>query len=440
MIPVPEHFYWGVATAAYQIEGAVNEDGRGESIWDRFCTVPGHILNGDTGAVADDHYHRYQEDIQLMRELGVNAYRFSIAWPRILPTGRGEVNPRGLDFYDRLVDALLAAGIEPCVTLYHWDLPQALQDQLGGWSSRETASAFADYADVVSRHLGDRVRSWMTLNEPWVSAFAGHEHGRMAPGLSDSRLAWQVSHHLLLAHGLAVAVLRANGRADTRVGIVLNQSPMEPATPTEEDEQAARESDGKLNRWFLDPLFRGSYPADVLASLGSLAPAQKKATPRLLPALSIFWASITTTALSCIGKQTGASQWFIQRMPSTPLCIGRSTRLVCANCFSACIGTTLHLNCSSQRMEPRSPIRSTTMARSTTHAEYTTCVSIFERPSRRWPMVSHWRAILSGHSWIILSGLLAMHAASASSMSTTQLSGASLKTADAGIATCLLEG
>ena len=272
MTQVPEQFYWGVATAAYQIEGAVTEDGRGESIWDRFCAVPGHILNNETGAVACDHYHRYQEDIQLMGELGVNAYRFSIAWPRILPTGTGQVNPRGLDFYDRLVDALLAAGIEPFVTLYHWDLPQALQDQVGGWASRETADAFANYADVVSRRLGNRVRYWITLNEPWVSTFMGHEMGNMAPGLRDPRLAWQVSHHLLLAHGLAVPILRANGRPDTRVGIVLNLSPVEAATPTEEDEQATRAVDGKLNRWFLDPLFRGSYPADMLASLGSLAP------------------------------------------------------------------------------------------------------------------------------------------------------------------------
>src|SRR5437588_10928247 len=212
MAQFPENFLWGVATASYQIEGAVHEDGRGESIWDRFCATPGKVLNNENGDVACDHYHRYREDIQLMQELGLNAYRFSIAWPRILPTGRGEMNARGLDFYDRLVDALLAAGIEPFVTLYHWDLPQALQDQVGGWASRETASAFADYADVVSRRLGARVRYWMTLNEPWVSAFAGHEQGRMAPGLNDSRLAWQVSHHLLLAHGLAVPVLRANGR------------------------------------------------------------------------------------------------------------------------------------------------------------------------------------------------------------------------------------
>jgi beta-glucosidase len=272
MVHVPEHFYWGVATAAYQIEGAVSEDGRGESIWDRFCATPGHILNNDTGDVACDHYHRYREDIQIMQELGVNAYRFSIAWPRILPFGRGPVNLLGLDFYDRLVDTLLEAGIEPFVTLYHWDLPQALQDQVGGWASRETASAFADYADVVSRRLGNRVRYWMTLNEPWVSAFMGHETGDMAPGLHEPRLAWQVSHHLLLAHGLAVPILRANGQPDTRVGIVLNLSPAEPATPTEQDRQAARALDGKTNRWFLDPIFRGSYPADVLAALGNLAP------------------------------------------------------------------------------------------------------------------------------------------------------------------------
>src|SRR6266852_5161912 len=189
----PDHFYWGAATAAYQIEGAVNEDGRGESIWDRFCATPGNVHNNESGAVADDHYHRYREDVQLMQELELNAYRFSIAWPRILPAGRGQVNIAGLDFYDRLVDALLAANIEPFVTLYHWDLPQALQDEFGGWASRETPYAFANYADIVSRRLGNRVQKWITLNEPYVSTFMGHETGRMAPGLKDPRLAWQVS-------------------------------------------------------------------------------------------------------------------------------------------------------------------------------------------------------------------------------------------------------
>lgn len=275
MLQFPTDFCWGAATASYQIEGAAHEDGRGESIWDRFCATPGNVLNNDNGDIACDHYHRYREDIRLMKELGLNAYRFSIAWPRILPTGRGQVNAAGLDFYDQLVDALLAEDIEPFATLYHWDLPQALQDEVGGWASRETASAFAEYTDIVSRRLGDRVHQWITLNEPYVSAFMGHETGAHAPGLRDPRVAWQASHHLLLAHGLAVPLLRSNGDPRTRVGITLSLSPFEPATASEDDRLLAQFLDGKSNRWFLDPVFRGSYPKDVLdllPSFGDIVP------------------------------------------------------------------------------------------------------------------------------------------------------------------------
>jgi beta-glucosidase len=267
MVKFPDTFIWGAATASYQIEGAVNEDGRGEAIWDRFCATPGKVYNGDSGAVACDHYHRYREDVQLMRELGLSAYRFSIAWPRILPTGKGQVNEAGLDFYERLVDALLAANIEPFVTLYHWDLPQTLQDEVGGWNSRATSQAFADYADVVSRRLGDRVRHWITLNEPQVSAMLGYEMGIHAPGIEDARQNWQASHHLLLAHGLAVPILRANSRSGSEVGITLNLSSVHAATPSEEDQLVAQIVDGGLNRWYLDPLFRGSYPVDILEIL-----------------------------------------------------------------------------------------------------------------------------------------------------------------------------
>ena len=272
MIQFPDHFTWGAATAAYQIEGAAHEEGRGESIWDRFSATPGNVLNNENGLVACDHYHRYQEDIQLMRELDIRAYRFSIAWPRILPTGRGQVNPAGLDFYERLVDALLAANIEPFVTLYHWDLPQALQDEVGGWGSRETALAFAEYVMIVSHRLGDRVHHWITLNEPWVSAFQGHETGVHAPGLRDTPLAWQVSHHLLLAHGLAVPIIRENGDAHTRVGITLNLTPVSSATTSAKDQQAAHLYDGQHNRWFLDAVFKGGYPSDVLTWLGDRMP------------------------------------------------------------------------------------------------------------------------------------------------------------------------
>lgn len=268
----PQQFVWGVATAAYQIEGAVREGGRGESIWDRFCATPGKIFNRESGKVACDHYHRYPEDIGLVRELGVKAYRFSIAWPRILSEGRGQINPAGLDFYERLVDMLLDNGIEPFVTLYHWDLPQALQDQVGGWGSRETSLAFANYADVVSRRLGDRVKYWITLNEPSVSTFRGHEGGQHAPGLKDSRLAYQVAHHLLLGHGLALPILRQNGKPDTQVGITLVMTDYQPATDRSEDQDAFQLADARENRLFLDPLFRSAYPSILLDRLGQAAP------------------------------------------------------------------------------------------------------------------------------------------------------------------------
>jgi beta-glucosidase len=271
MVQFPEKFRWGAATSAYQIEGAVIEDGRGMSIWDRFCATPGHVLNNETGDVACDAYHLYPADVRLMQALGLKSYRFSIAWPRILPTGRGQVNAAGLDYYDNLVDTLLSAGIEPFATLYHWDLPQALQDDLGGWNSRETAQAFASYVDVVSRRLGDRVLHWITLNEPWVTAFMGNESGTMAPGIQDAKIAWQVSHNLLLGHGLAVPVLRANGVPETRIGITLNLTPVKAATESHEDQTLAKYADGKLNRWFLDPLFRGGYPADMLDLLATMS-------------------------------------------------------------------------------------------------------------------------------------------------------------------------
>lgn len=272
MARFPEHFRWGTGTYSYQVEGAAYEDGKGESIWDRFCATPGTILNGDNGLVACDHYHRYPEDVRLLRQMGVQMYHFSIAWPRIIPLGRGQVNQRGFDFYDRLIDTLLEANIEPFVTLYHWDLPQALQDAIGGWASRETAYAFAEYVDVVSRHYGDRVHNWITLNEPAVTAFEGHEEGIHAPGIKDARIAWQTSHHFLLAHGLAVQVLRKNCVSSTRVGITLNFTHTDPATSSAEDRAAARFIDGKMHRWFLDALFRGEYPDDVLARLGDVAP------------------------------------------------------------------------------------------------------------------------------------------------------------------------
>lgn len=259
----PPRFVWGAATASYQIEGGWNEDGRGESIWDRFTRTPGKIIDNSTGDVACDHYHRWREDIALMKELGLQAYRFSIAWPRILPEGRGRINEAGLDFYDRLVDGLLNAGITPWATLYHWDLPQILEDQ-GGWPNRATAEAFAELADAVSRRIGDRVKHWITINEPWCAAFLGYHSGVHAPGRTSLRDAVHASHTLLLAHGLSVPVLRQNSPG-AQIGITLNMTHVYPATESAEDQAAGLRLDGFINRWWLDPLYGRGYPQDMLA-------------------------------------------------------------------------------------------------------------------------------------------------------------------------------
>ncbi|MFJ4776143.1 GH1 family beta-glucosidase [Streptomyces sp. NPDC088762] len=258
---LPRDFLWGTATSAYQIEGAVAEDGRAPSIWDTFSRTPGAIDGGHTGDTACDHYHRWPEDIALMRELGTNAYRLSVAWPRVVPGGDGPANAKGLDFYDRLVDGLLAAGIQPSVTLYHWDLPQALQDR-GGWPERDTAEHFASYAGLVAARLGDRVTQWATLNEPLCSAWIGHLEGRMAPGLTDLTAAVRASYHLLLGHGLAARAVRAAAPA-ARIGIVNNLSPITPATASAADLAAARRMDGHVNRWWLDPVHGRGFPDDM---------------------------------------------------------------------------------------------------------------------------------------------------------------------------------
>ena len=262
----PQDFAWGAATASYQIEGAWNEDGRGESIWDRFSHTPGKVQDGDTGDVACDHYHRWESDLQLVKDMGLGVYRFSIAWPRVLPEGCGRVNEAGLDFYNRIVDRLLEYNIEPYVTLYHWDLPQALQD-LGGWPARLSADAFVEFADVVTRSLGDRVKNWITINEPWVSAFVGYRDGRHAPGHTDVGEALAAAHHLLLAHGLAVPVIRRNS-PNANVGIVLNLTPQVPASPSVADRDAANWVDGYINRFFLDPLVGRGYPQDIVDGFG----------------------------------------------------------------------------------------------------------------------------------------------------------------------------
>ncbi len=266
MLIFPDGFTWGVATASYQIEGGADEDGRGPSIWDTFSHTPGKVRNGDTGDVACDHYHRWQQDIALMADLGVTAYRFSIAWPRVVPVGRGAVNEAGLDFYDRLIDGLLEAGITPYPTLFHWDLPQALDDE-GGWTVRSTAEAFADYAAVVVSRLGDRVKTWVTLNEPWVVSHLGYGTGEHAPGHADWSEVWPVTHHLLLGHGWAVERIRES-TPGADVGIVVNLEPQYPASQHPADVEATRLADGYWNRWFLDPLAGRGYPEDAVADAG----------------------------------------------------------------------------------------------------------------------------------------------------------------------------
>ncbi len=266
----PPDFVWGVATSAFQIEGAAFEDGKGESIWDRFCRVPGVIADASNGDVACDHYHRLATDLDLIAGLGVDLYRFSVAWPRVQPLGEGAWNEKGLAFYDRLVDGLLARGLAPHLTLNHWDLPQALQDK-GGWESRDTVHRFVDYALGIQRRLGDRLAAITTHNEPWVVAVLGNEEGTFAPGIKSRRVANQVAHHLLLSHGLALRALRAEG-ATAKLGLVLNMAHQMPLTDSPADHAKARLDDARGRRWYADPVFKGSYPAEVLAELGADAP------------------------------------------------------------------------------------------------------------------------------------------------------------------------
>jgi len=264
----PADFVWGASTASYQVEGAVSEDGRLPSIWDTFSAEPGRVVAGDTGAIAADHYHRWQDDVALAGELGLRAYRFSVAWPRIQPTGSGAVNASGLAFYDRLVDELLAHDVVPWVTLYHWDLPQTLEDA-GGWPERDTALRFADFSGHVAAALGDRVHHWVTVNEPWCSAFLGYAAGIHAPGRSEPAAALAAAHHLLLGHGLAVDAVRAVA-GQARIGPAVNLYPVRPEPGHPGAADAARRIDGLQNRWFLDPLLRGGYPDDVRADLASV--------------------------------------------------------------------------------------------------------------------------------------------------------------------------
>jgi len=304
---LPADFVWGAATASFQIEGATNEDGRGESVWDRFCATPGKVRNDDDGVVACDFYHRYREDIAIMRELGIDAFRFSIAWPRVLPEGRGTVNAKGLDFYDRLVDELLGNGITPFATLFHWDTPQVLEDQ-GGWPDRAIVGAFEEYVTAVAERLGDRVKHWITHNEPWVVSWIGYGWGHHAPGRTSDADALATSHHLLLSHGKAVEILRSLS-SDSQVGITLNLDHVYAETPSAEDEAAALWVDGFHNRWFLDPLFKGSYPQDMLDAWADIAPPIQDGDLETIAApIDFLGVNNYTSPLVAAGPDGGRSQ------------------------------------------------------------------------------------------------------------------------------------
>ena len=303
-IEFPKSFLWGAAASSYQIEGAVAEDGRSESIWDRFSHTPGAIAGNDNGDIACDHYHRWREDIAIMQEIGIKAYRLSIAWPRVIPGGTGPVNEAGLAFYDQLIDALIAAGIEPWVTLYHWDLPQVLQD-VGGWTNRATVEAFATFTDAVTRRLGDRVTNWITINEPWCASLLRFQIGLLAAGHMNWSVAVASSHHLLLAHGIATDLIRANVPG-ARVGIALNPTSVYSATDSAEDHGAALRFDGYINRWFLDPLYGRGYPEDMLALYSDFLPPIAEDDLRTIAAPTDFLA-INYYTPSYMKNETGAA-------------------------------------------------------------------------------------------------------------------------------------
>ena len=305
----PADFVWGAATSAFQIEGAAARDGKGPSIWDDFCRRPGAIADQSNGDLACDHYQRWQSDLDLIASLGVDAYRFSMSWPRVRPTGTGAWNAAGMDFYERLVDGLLERGIKPYLTLNHWDLPAGLQAS-GGWANRDTVHHFVEYALGVQECLGDRVAAITTHNEPWVMSVLGHETGVFAPGIQDRRVAMQVAHHLLLSHGLSLQALRAQGNS-AKLGIVLNLSPVQPATDSADDQAKARLEDGRLLRWYMDPLFRACYPPDVLEWLGPDAPRvelgdmQAIATPMDFLGLNYYSRSVVSADGPWDAKDSG---------------------------------------------------------------------------------------------------------------------------------------
>ncbi|HSV85778.1 MAG TPA: GH1 family beta-glucosidase [Levilinea sp.] len=313
----PDGFLWGAATAAYQIEGAWKEDGKGESIWDRYCHLPYRVDNNDTGDIACDHYHRMPDDVALMKSLGLQAYRFSISWPRILPEGRGQVNQKGLDFYDRLVDKLLEAGITPNATLYHWDLPQALQG-LGGWPNRDITGWFADYAKIMFDCLGDRVGMWATHNEPGVIAYNGYALGNMAPGIVSLPQTYQVAHHLLLSHGKAVQAFRA-GSYKGDIGIVLNVSAMQAAVNIPADQAALQRAYDSQTALWAKPLFKGKYPQQLFEWLGSMAPKIEAGDLEIIHQPMDFIGLNYYMSFDIAFSHTGGALKLISKMKHAPL-------------------------------------------------------------------------------------------------------------------------
>jgi beta-glucosidase len=305
----PRGFVWGTATSSYQIEGAAKVDGKGQSIWDTFSYTPGKILTGENGDVACDHYNLYETDFQLAKQLNSKAYRFSVSWPRIYPIGHGKINLAGMDYYDRLVESLLAKGIDPYITLYHWDLPQSLQDK-GGWVNRDTAGYFADYAAALSRRFGDRVKNWITINEPWVVASIGNVTGEHAPGVRDIKTALHVGHHLLVGHGLATQAIRATN-SSANVGISLSVNPVEAATETAADIKAADEEWNKSGRWFLDPLFGAAYPPKVYDLFGH------DLIPVLPNDLALIGQSIDFLGLNYYTRTVLGSKGFVNKVPGS---------------------------------------------------------------------------------------------------------------------------
>jgi beta-glucosidase len=305
----PRGFVWGAATSSYQIEGASKVDGKGQSIWDTFSHTPSKILTGENGDVACDHYNRYETDFQLAKQLNLKAYRFSVSWPRIYPIGHGKINPGGLDYYDRLVESLLTQGIDPYITLYHWDLPQSLQDK-GGWVNRDTAGYFADYAAALSRRFGDRVKNWITINEPWVVASFGNVTGEHAPGVRDIKTALHVGHHLLVGHGLATQAIRATN-SSANVGISLSVHPMEPASDSETDVKAANDEWNRSGRWFLDPLFAAAYPPKVYDLFGH------DMIPVLPNDLALISQSIDFLGLNYYTRSVLGAKGFVNKVPGS---------------------------------------------------------------------------------------------------------------------------